>query len=351
MVTLSPADLQGLARVLSAPPIGFDRVDSRPQVLELAGLGALVPQVDLSGAPLIAATRVAVFLGRYGRLSDGGHEALGLLVNLLKELTGAEQREFLDSLLVRYQMMTPVAPAPRPSEWRGDETPDAVGERIIGENTLRPIAYLARALQVARAVAYLAVRDGASGWSGTGFLVTRDLLLTNHHVLPDPGLAATTLIRFNYEDDFDGRAQAPREYRCRPGGQYRADATLDYALVELEGAPGDEWGWLPLRDRPIRLRDRVSIVQHPGGQAKQIALQHNFVEYVGGDVVQYVTSPLPGSSGSPVFNERWEAVALHHAGGNVSEPTTGRRYFRNEGIQAGSILRHLPADLRAAAGG
>lgn len=69
------------------------------------------------------------------------------------------------------------------------------------------------------------------------------------------------------------------------------------------------------------------------------------VAYVGGNVVQYITSTLPGSSGSPVFNDSWEVVALHHAGGDIPEPTTQQRYFRNEGILVQSILADLPSQL------
>ena len=75
-------------------------------------------------------------------------------------------------------------------------------------------------------------------------------------------------------------------------------------------------------------------------------MQNNFVQYVGGNVVQYVTSTLPGSSGSPVLNDNWEVVALHHAGGTIREPTTQQSYFRNEGILIGSILTDLPLNVR-----
>ena len=63
-------------------------------------------------------------------------------------------------------------------------------------------------------------------------------------------------------------------------------------------------------------------------------------------MVQYVTSTLNGSSGSPVLNDAWEVIALHHAGGNLPEPTTQRRYFRNEGILIEKILADLPLNLR-----
>lgn len=117
-------------------------------------------------------------------------------------------------------------------------------------------------------------------------------------------------------------------------------------MFELEGEPGAKWGHLPLRKRDCRPGERVNIVQHPFGQPKQISIQNNLVEYVGGDVIQYVTSTNPGSSGSPVLNDQWQVVGLHHSGGNLPEPTTGQYYNRNEGILIAQILADLPPGIR-----
>ena len=164
--------------------------------------------------------------------------------------------------------------------------------------------------------------------------------------MPRQELLSGTLFRFNYEENFLGEAQQTFEYRADLNGIFHTSQALDYTLVQLESEPGKEWKWLPLISRNIRLKGRINIIQHPQGQPKQIALQNNFVEYVGGSVIQYITSTLPGSSGSPVFNDSWEVVALHHAGGHIPEPTTQKRYFRNEGILVESILNDLPVDLR-----
>ncbi|MGL4649089.1 MAG: trypsin-like peptidase domain-containing protein, partial [Caldilineaceae bacterium] len=58
----------------------------------------------------------------------------------------------------------------------------------------------------------------------------------------------------------------------------------------------------------------------------------------------YLTDTLPGSSGSPCFNDRWEVVALHHSGGWLREPGAKGTFFRNEGMQMGLVL----AGIRAA---
>ena len=64
--------------------------------------------------------------------------------------------------------------------------------------------------------------------------------------------------------------------------------------------------------------DRVFLVQHPKGQEKQLVQNDNgLLDYdrdgLLKDFVRYEAVSDYGSSGSPVFNSKWELVALHHA--------------------------------------
>ncbi len=77
--------------------------------------------------------------------------------------------------------------------------------------------------------------------------------------------------------------------------------------------------------------------------------------------VQYVADTMEGSSGSPVFNRKWEVVALHHSGTPYPPDAAGvtlkkawkGRFRVNEGIPMRNILedfenkgieRYLPRD-------
>ncbi|MGL5065479.1 MAG: hypothetical protein ACRC62_36370 [Microcoleus sp.] len=173
---------------------------SRLQILELAGLKQLVPMIDISGASFVAVSEIVSYLSEYGRLTRD-HEVLGLFLNTLKGFVGIQQQEFIDRLLTKYDMMTPIAAIPNIDRWRGGETTADVLEKIIGENTLRPIAFLQQGLDVSRSIAYIAVQSGHERWSGTGFLVTENLLLTNNHVLPSSDLLPNSIFRFNYETE------------------------------------------------------------------------------------------------------------------------------------------------------
>lgn len=344
MLNLDASDHQQLVNLLKDLPEMATEA-SRRMILEYAGLKKLLPMIDLSGAPFIAANQIVSNLSKYGRLTYN-HEALGLLLNSVKILVGLQEKEILDRLLIKYNMMEPIAPSHDIGKWQGRETGDKVFEKIIGENTLRPIAFLSQGLKVARSVVYIGVRTNTKRWSGTGFMISPDLILTNHHVVPNPDLLNSALFRFKYEENFKGEARKPIEYQAKADGIFHTNETLDYSIIQLEREPGNEWGWIPLLCVNIRKDDRVNIIQHPNGRPKHISLQNNFVEYADDNVVQYVTSTQPGSSGSPVFNDEWALVAIHHAGGNIREPRTQRRYFRNEGILISNIINSLPSELR-----
>lgn len=168
---------------------------------------------------------------------------------------------------------------------------------------------------------------------GTGFLVGPDLLMTNYHVLQaviaQPTLASTVLFRFDYK-------MAPDGVTLRPGQTFRlADATawlidgsppgqLDYALVRVAGAPGQQAvggqsnaparGWLAPVAHPFTLGEPLLILQHP--EARPLALAPGAVTAIAPDQqrIAYSANTLPGSSGAPCFNTDWELVALHHTG-------------------------------------
>lgn len=189
-------------------------------------------------------------------------------------------------------------------------------EQIIDRNGLRPVAFLEVGTKLARSVVHITVPDVGAG---TGFFVSPSLLLTNNHVLPTASAAAKCIVRCNYQEDMQGRLLPVAEYRCDPERTFVTDAALDFTLVHVAGKPGDEWGYLDIRaPLEVKVDDDCVIVQHPGGRTKAIAISGNQVRYMNESVVQYVTDTEPGSSGSPVFDDRWVVFGLHHASVSLS---------------------------------
>lgn len=344
MIRLKYEDRNKLHGILEKLPIMGD-YENRRQLLISAGLDEVIPQINLQGSSFVVASSIIEILESYGKVTFE-HEALGCLINRLKSLIGVDNeiQAFLDHLLLDYSMMVPIKTLSKQPSWKIASSPEDTFEKIIGENTLRHVAFLQRGLQISKAVAYIEIENK---WSGTGFMISSKFLITNNHVIHNEMFLPSTTFRFNYQLTFDGNPEIFKEYKAKDNGFFYTNPDLDYTIVELEQQPGNIWGFLSLKNNPkIFTNERVNIVQHPAGMPKQISFQNNFVAYIDSKIMQYYTSTMSGSSGSPVLNDRWQVVAIHHAGGMLSEPKTMRKYNRNEGVRISAILDDLPENIK-----
>ena len=137
---LQPKDRSRLLQLLIPLPI-LRNERGREAVLVSANLDQLRSQLDLSDAPAVAVPLLVMFLESYGRVSYD-HHALGLLLNALQGYVGPEEAAFFDETIQRYSLMVPVARSPVALNWVPPTNTEDVLEKIIGENTLRPIAFL-----------------------------------------------------------------------------------------------------------------------------------------------------------------------------------------------------------------
>ncbi|MFC5847641.1 trypsin-like peptidase domain-containing protein [Deinococcus petrolearius] len=242
-------------------------------------------------------------------------------------------------------------------------------ERVLGTNDLVGVAYLDRARAASRAVGRVVLRDarGRTVGYGTGWLCSPRLLLTNHHVLESAATARSAAVQFGYELDSTGALREGTELALDPDTLFLASEALDYALVAVRGDTS-AYGWLPLlaAQGKVLVGEALSIVQHPGGEPKQIALRENRLVDLLPDFLHYETDTAPGSSGSPVFNDAWEVVALHHSGvprrdaegrtlrrdgrpGAPGDPDTLLDWVANEGVRVSRLVEDLRARPEASA--
>jgi endonuclease G len=237
--------------------------------------------------------------------------------------------------------------------------PGKLLEKIINTPDFVGIRYLDAGVAAARAVGRVNIRDagGRLRGYGTGSLVSGSLLLTNHHVLPDTETARSSVIEFNYQDGVDGRPLLPLVFPFDPDSFFLADEERDFALVAVRATPAElaPFGFNRLIEAEGKaiIGEFVTIVQHPRGEKKQVALRENKIVDIPERFLHYAADTEPGSSGSPVFNDQWEVVALHHA--SVPAPDHGELGgFMNEGIRVSRILaflhdQALPPAMRALA--
>lgn len=219
-------------------------------------------------------------------------------------------------------------------------------EVILDACDLLPFSFLRTGDRLGRAVVKIQCQDGAVG---TGFLISPGILLTNQHVLPDVEAAQSAYAVANYEvsppTDAAGRSAVAV---LKPELLFVANAELDFCFCGITGL--DFLGTVPVERNSLAtsVMDYVNIIQHPRGRPKEVALQDNQVVKADKVVVQYACDTEPGSSGSPVFDNQWRLVALHHAS-VMSNNSEGRRAmnldpsarYLNEGIRMSAIATWL----------
>jgi endonuclease G, mitochondrial len=251
----------------------------------------------------------------------------------------------------------------------GERVIDVVLQQILDTPDFLPSAWLTLGAKAADAVAMLDTPTSR----GTGFLVSPWLLLTNHHVLPDPARAAGTEAVFRFVADDENRITRSRTLRLAPERCFVTSPVdeLDYTLVALAPlangrAPGSSFGSIPMHGTigKILSGQPVNIVQHPEGRPREIAVRNNLLIGVDDErYLTYETDSEPGSSGSPVLNDGWQLVALHSRaesrrnkhnepvdvdGRPITErtPAARRVWVANKGIRISAIV----ADVAARAG-
>ncbi len=264
-----------------------------------------------------------------------------------------------------------VAAAPAITEGVSVGTEPLALERILNKNNLMSINYLERGLRVARSVARIRIRSaqGRTLGFGTGFMVSPRLLMTNNHVLTSRNDAAFSHCEFNFQDDLTGRPVPTSIFELDPDLFFETNAALDFTLVAVKdrarAGSGDVselqfFGWNRLIEEEGKaiLGEFLNIIQHPNGEPKQLALRENeFIDLLD-NFLHYKTDTAPGSSGSPVFNDQWEIVGLHHSGvprkdangriltrdGSIWKQSMGEHkidWIANEGIRVSRLVNYI----------
>lgn len=247
-------------------------------------------------------------------------------------------------------------------------------ERVLGANDLIPISYFDQGVHVQRSVCKINVRDANKNTRGygTGFMISRSLMMTNNHVFEDAASAENSLAEFNYQFDANGVAVDSVLFSLDPAKFFFTSKDLDFSIVAVKDTsdtgnrPLAQFGFLKLnriRGKSL-LGECLTIVQHPNGERKQVAMRENKLIKLIDNFIWYETDTSPGSSGSPVFNDSWQVVALHHSGiparddqgriltikGTPADDTTDDtkiKWIANEGVRASTIVDTLEQNFPA----
>jgi V8-like Glu-specific endopeptidase len=207
---------------------------------------------------------------------------------------------------------------------------------------------------------------GVQKGDGTGFLLSKKelnanaddelILITNAHVIStdpsvravfgalDPAEAIIIFEALNRNEEFgvgDVLFQSPPQELDVTIISFKDDEmgrlkklVKDVALYKLSPV-------LPLASGNPLVDSRLYVIGHPKGGPLQFSMQDNLLLDSENPRLHYRTPTEGGSSGSPVFNQQWELVALHHAGKKDMKKLNGKEgaYEANEGIWIQAIKK------------
>lgn len=258
-----------------------------------------------------------------------------------------------------------------------EEVSDKSLEKVLGADGLQTYEWLRTGLNRAKSVA--AVLNSRRQRIGTSFVLEPGALgleipdgdelamMTNYHVLNRKGagralsIADRPLVRFEAHENDGDQGKAFKISRILfeslhgAGGLDCTIFTIRADNLDIKPVP------LELEDLPNLAgehRPRVYLIGYPRGGEMQFSLQDNqLLDHEGAPEgtppvperrrVHYFAPTAPGNSGSPVFDEWWNCIALHHSGlkddpeagslGMERLNGKGGHYSANEGIWIGSI--------------
>jgi endonuclease G len=238
-------------------------------------------------------------------------------------------------------------------------------EQIVGDDDTLDISFFGEGVEFAKLVARINVPRFENGvqvtaqnggpWilHGTAWIVGPGLALTNHHVVnarrDDESPASPADLKLQAEAaTLEFGFDQPKASPLRVGVQrlLTTSTALDYALLEVPDAPAV--GVPTLLAGKVKLdattRMAVNIIQHPRGEAKQVAFRNNLVAAADDDTIRYYTDTDFGSSGSPVCDDQWRVVALHR--GARHAPGANYQGKAEAYVNYGSQIQAILADLR-----
>ncbi|CDR66315.1 trypsin-like serine peptidase [Staphylococcus schweitzeri] len=151
---------------------------------------------------------------------------------------------------------------------------------------------------------------------GTGFLIGKNTIITNKHVVKDVKIGDPVTAHPNDQKDIGGFYKIKNiiEY---PGNSDLAIVHIDSIAYYPKGQKlSDHTEILKLSNTEAKVNDRISIVGYPNWHKNKNHMYESTgkVLSVKENIIVSDAYTEPGNSGSVVLNSKYEVVAVHFAG-------------------------------------
>lgn len=233
-------------------------------------------------------------------------------------------------------------------------------EKVFGDDSFKTYKWYMTGADRCLAVARIG-RDSSKGF-GTGFLLKGKvlddslgdelILITNAHVISNDSAekalsANEAIITFEALNN-------NKEFRAEEIIWSSPSHELDTSIIRFNTEDQEllktltekinlytPFKYLPVIDDPPS--QRIYVIGHPLGGTLQLSFQDNILLDYEVPKIHYRTPTEGGSSGSPVFNQQWDLIGLHHAGSSEM-PCLNKKpgtYEANEGIWIQAIKKAM----------
>jgi V8-like Glu-specific endopeptidase len=151
-----------------------------------------------------------------------------------------------------------------------------------------------------------------SGKFCSGTLISKNLFLTASHCVDMNTIGQ--YVAFNYQLSASGKLGPQFFYKITKIAEIGYKDSLDYAILELEGNPGKKFGYARIANMFPKVKDSITIIQHPSGRPKEI--EAGLVSSLTDKSLLYDDIDTePGSSGSGIINREGKLAGVHTNGG------------------------------------
>ena len=174
----------------------------------------------------------------------------------------------------------------------------------------------------------------------SGFLIAPSLFMTAGHCVDPAGSGFATAdancqameIQFNYQEENNAMPAAgdmPR-FDCLDVLDWQNDANRDYAVIQLDGQPGEDFGYLEIDPRAPVINEDITVIQHPNGVPKKVHTGDVLAAQVGW--LDHDADTYFASSGSPVLDASGRVIAVHTNAGCDDNTGDGNTSFRLDAL-------------------